>query len=155
MQGLEDEARRKKVSVNTFVNQLLADYIDVGRHRLRVGTISLSTSAFRLFIKELGDEYLAQAGKEAGKSIPRAYASSKWGQASAPNLLNFIRDNASITGLYDYSESSTSPKSITLTHPYGRKWSIFLSNFFLAAFDDAGQRVQSEISDQAVVIKMP
>jgi predicted DNA-binding ribbon-helix-helix protein len=155
LQGLEEEARRKKVSVNTFVNQLLANYIDVGRHRLRVGTVSLSTSAFKLLINELSDEYLMKAGKESGKSIPRAYASSKWGQDSTPNLLSFIRDNASITGLYDYSESSSTPRSITLTHPYGRKWSIFLSSFFLAAFEDTGPRPQTEISDQAVVIKMP
>jgi hypothetical protein len=137
------------------VNQLLADYIEVGRHRLRVGTISLSTSAFKLLVNEVSDEYLAKAGREAGRSIPRAYASSKWGQDSAPNLLHFIRDNASITGLYDYSESSSSPKNITLTHPYGRKWSIFLSNFFLSGFEDAGQRIQTETSDQAVVLKLP
>ena len=31
---------------------------------------------------------------------------------------------------------SNSPKSITLTHPFGRKWSLYLSSFFVSAFQD-------------------
>jgi len=151
---LEEEAARKKVSVNTLVNQLLANYIDVGRHRQRLGTISLSASAFKLIISTETDDEVIKAAQVAGKSIPRAYAASKWGHESVANILAFIRENASVTELYDYSDSPDNPKVITLTHSYGRKWSLFLSNFFISAFEDAGQRVQSEVSDQAVILKL-
>ncbi len=148
--GLEEEAARKKVSVNTLVNQLLADYIDVGRHRKRLGTISLSISAFERILAATSDEDIIAAGAASGHSVPKAYALGKWGHESVPNVLTFIRENASVTSLYDYSESSNSPKSITLTHPFGRKWSLYLSSFFVSAFQDAGQKVVAEISDQAI-----
>jgi hypothetical protein len=152
--GLEEEARRKKVSVNTLVNQLLADYIDVGRHRIRLGTVSMSSTAFKMIIGAISDSDLVLAAVGAGKSTPRAYASEKWGQTSGPNVLTFIKENASVTALYDYSESPQSQKNITLTHPFGRKWSVYLSSFCVAAFKDAGQDIRTEISDQAVMLKL-
>jgi hypothetical protein len=152
--GLEEEASRKKVSVNTLVNQLLADYIDVGRHRKRLGTVSLSVSAFEHILATSSDDDIARAGGTSGHSVPKAYALSKWGVESVQNVLSFIRENASITGLYDYSESPSSPKTITLTHSFGKKWSLYLSSFFVAAFEDAGQKVVTEISDQAVGMKL-
>jgi hypothetical protein len=155
LKGLEDEAERKKVSVNTLVGQLLADYINVGRHRIRLGTLSMSTSAFKLIIAATSDQDIVEAGAVAGRSVPRAYVSTKWGEETTKNLMSFIRENASVTGLYDYSESPSTPGAITLTHPYGRKWSLYLSSFCEAAFDDAGGKVLSEISDQAVVLKLP
>jgi len=154
LKGLEDEAARKKVSVNTLVNQLLADYIEVGRHRKRLGTVSLSVSAFEHVLAAASDEDITRAGRVSGHSVPKAYALSKWGVESVPNVLNFIRENASVTSLYDYSESPSSPKTITLTHSFGKKWSLYLSSFFIAAFDDAGQKVVSEISDQVVGLKL-
>ena len=152
--GLEDEAARKKVSVNTLVNQLLADYIDVGRHRKRIGTVSLSLSAFERILTAVSDEDITHAGAISGHSVPKAYALSKWGVETIPNVLSFIRENASTTGLYDYSESPSSPKTISLTHSFGRKWSLYLSSFFIAAFEDAGQKAVSEISDQVVGLKL-
>jgi hypothetical protein len=154
LKGLEDEAARKKVSVNTLVNQLLADYIEVGRHRKRLGTVSLSVSAFEHVLAAASDEDITRAGRVSGHSVPKAYALSKWGVESVPNVLSFIRENASVTSLYDYSESPQSPKTITLTHSFGKKWSLYLSSFFIAAFEDADQKVVSEISDQAVGLKL-
>jgi hypothetical protein len=154
LQGLEEEAARKKVSVNTLVNQLLADYIDVGRHRKRLGTVSLSVSAFEHILAAASDDDISQAGRVSGHSVPKAYALSKWGVESVPNVLSFIRENASVTSLYDYSESPSSPKTITLTHSFGRKWSLYLSGFFIAAFEDAGQKVTAEVSDQVIGLKL-
>ncbi|MGA2199538.1 MAG: hypothetical protein ABSG45_06340 [Nitrososphaerales archaeon] len=155
LEGLEDEAERKKVSVNTLVNQLLADYINVRRHRLRLGSLSMSVTAFKLIIAATSDQDIIGAGATAGRSVPRAYASSKWGEESAKNVMSFIKENASVTGLYDYSESPNTPGAITLTHPFGRKWSLYLASFCEAAFEDAGEKVRSEVSDQAVVLKLP
>ncbi len=154
LRGLEEEAGRKQVSVNTLVNQLLADYIDVGRHRKRLGTVALSISAFELIIAAASDADIVQAGTMSGRNVPRAYALSKWGRDNPQYVLSFIRENASVTGLYDYSESPTSPKTITLTHQFGRKWSLYLASFFTAAFDDAGEKVQTEVSNQAVGLKL-
>src|SRR5271169_1967198 len=89
--GLEEEAGRKKVSVNTLVNQLLADYINVGRHRLRLGSLSLSISAFKLMIGALSDEDISKMAAISGRNIPRAYASSKWGTENADNVMSFIK----------------------------------------------------------------
>jgi hypothetical protein len=154
LKGLEDEAARKMVSVNTLANQLLTDYIEVGRHRKRLGSVSLSVSAFERILAAASDEDITRAGRVSGHSVPKAYALSKWGVVSVPNVLSFIRENASTTALYDYSESPSSPKTITLTHSFGRKWSLYLSSFFVAAFEDAGQKVASEVSDQVIGLKL-
>jgi len=154
LSGLEEEAGRKKVSVNTLVNQLLAEYIEVERHRKRLGTVEISASAFLLLLATASEEDIRRAGSVSGPSVVKAYMLSKWGHESVPNILKFIRENASVTGLYDYSEAASSPKTITLTHSMGKKWSVYMASFFTAAFEEAGQKIQVEVAEQAVGIKL-
>ncbi|MGA2666415.1 MAG: hypothetical protein ABSF83_15875 [Nitrososphaerales archaeon] len=154
LSGLEEEAQRKKVSVNTLVNQLLADYIEVERHRKRLGTVEISASAFQLLLATASEEDIARAGGSSGPSVLKAYMLSKWGHQSVPNIFRFIRENASVTGLYDYSETASAPKTITLTHSMGKRWSIYMASFFSAAFEDAGQKIQVEVAEQAIWIKL-
>jgi hypothetical protein len=154
LEGLEDEAARKKVSVNTLVSQLLANYVETDRHTRRIGDVNMNANVFKLLFNAVSEKGLLEAAAWGGANVPKAYVLSKWGTLTLDHLMSYIKENAGSSGLYDYSETGADKKSITLTHTLGMKWSEFLSIYMKLAFQTFGQKVECEYNEQAIAIRL-
>lgn len=152
--SLEDEAKRNKVSVSTLVNQLFEDYVEVGRYRKRIGTVSIASNTFEQIISATPEEALVKVAHSSGANVPKAYVLSKWGSMKPEHLISYIKESAGATGLYEYSESTENPGVITLTHRYSRKWSVYLANYFSTAFQTFGMKVDFDVNEQAVALSV-
>jgi hypothetical protein len=153
LSGLEQQAQRKKVSVNTLVSQVLTDYVETGLQWDRLGTMSLEANTFKILFEAVSEQGLLEAAAWGGANIPKAYVLSKWGALSIDNLINFIKE-AALRGWYEYSETVKEQRVITLNHSLGIKWSEFLSLYMKLAFQTFGKQVQSDYNEKAVAIKI-
>ena len=152
LSGLEQQAERKKVSVNTLVSQVLTDYVEAGLQWERLGSMSLQTNIFKILFDAVSEQGLLEAAAWGGANIPKAYVLSKWGTLSIENLIKFVKETA-VRGWYEYSETVQGQRVITLNHSLGIKWSEFLSLYMKLAFQTFGQKVDSDYNEKAVAIK--
>jgi hypothetical protein len=151
--GLEQEAERKKVSVNTLVSQILAHYVEIDRQWERLGQITIQSNTFKIIFDALSEQGLLEAAAWGGSNIPKAYVLSKWGNLTVDNLVLFIKEKG-LSGWYEYSETEQEQKVITLNHSMGIKWSEFLSIYMKLAFQTFGKTVESDYNEKAVAIKL-
>ncbi|MDG6925903.1 MAG: hypothetical protein JRN09_05070 [Nitrososphaerota archaeon] len=151
--GLEQEAERKKVSVNTLVSQILAHYVEVDRQWERLGLISVQSNTFKIIFDAVSEQGLLEAAAWGGANIPKAYVLSKWGALTVDNLMLFIKEKG-LSGWYEYSEADQDQKVITLNHSMGMKWSEFLSIYLKLAFQTFGKTVETDFNEKAVAIKL-
>lgn len=151
--GLEQEAERKKVSVNTLVSQILAHYVQIDRQWERLGRVNIQANTFKILFDSVGEKGLVEAAAWGGANIPKAYVLSKFGSLSIENLVEFIKDNG-LNGWYEYSETNHGQRVITLNHSLGMQWSQFLSIYMKLAFQTFGQMVETDYNEKAVAIKL-
>jgi hypothetical protein len=150
--GLEEEADRQRVSVNTLVNQLLISYSEFGQYLSRIGALELSRKTFQEILDAVSEEDIIRAGQTAGKSAPNAYISSKWGRVTLNTVIEFIHDLSTYANLYEYSEKNENEHwTITLTHELGPKWSTFLAQYLAQALISGGVQPKTKVSGRAVI----
>ena len=155
LEALQEEAKRKNISVNTLVNQLLLDYAEFGRFVQRVNVMRLSRQTLSEILKGTPEDELVKAAETAGKGAPEALISTKWGKINSSTVIEFIRDLSSYANLFEYQEKEESGHStITLMHELGPKWSIFLRHYIGEAFRAAGVQPKVRTSDRAVIFTL-
>ncbi len=155
LEGLQEEAKRKNISVNTLVNQLLLDYAEFGRFVQRASVLRLSRQTFGEILNATPEEGLVKAAETAGRSAPEALIASKWGKVNTGTVIEFIRDLSSYANLFEYQEKDEGGHStITLMHELGPKWSVFIRNYIGEAFRAAGVQPKVRSSDRAVIFTL-
>jgi hypothetical protein len=140
LNALQDDARKQNVSVNTMFNQLLLTYANYDRPMKRFHMLKLPASSFMHLLQAAKDEAIIEAGKSAGKDVPKTYISAKWGELTAESALDYLRTTAEYTNLFEYSEVVRGGKvNVTLSHDFGAKGSLFLQRYVQAIFEPLGK----------------
>jgi len=128
--ALEEEAARRNISVNTYLNQQMVSFANFDRFFLRLGLVKLSTNTLQMLIDAASDEKLVEAAVAAALDTPRAAILSKYGEVTLETTLEYIKMLSEFANLYEYSVSnSPDGRIVTLNHRFGPKGSLFYSNY--------------------------
>ena len=140
LKALQDDARKQNVSVNTMLNQLVLTYANYDRPMKRFHMLKLPASSFMHILQAATDEAIIEAGKSAGKDVPRTYIRAKWGELTVENALEYLKATADYTNLFEYSEFMRGGTiNVTLSHDFGAKGSLFLQRYVQAIFEQLGK----------------
>ncbi|MDE1857757.1 MAG: hypothetical protein KGI26_01645 [Thaumarchaeota archaeon] len=140
LKAIQEDAKKQNVSVNTVLNQLVLTYANYDRPMKRFHILKLPTSSFVHILQAATDEAIIEAGKSAGKDVPKTYIQAKWGELTAQNALEYLKATADYTNLFEYSEVVRGGKvSVTLSHDFGAKGSLFLQRYVQAIFEPLGK----------------
>ncbi len=131
-QVLQEEAARRRVSVNNIMDQLVKKYVQSWRFFENMSAITLSDRTLKSILEGVEEDKIREIGRMLGKERPYelilkrglvpSYETAKW----------FIVDvltqqsgwlNAAIT-------RNDRKEYIHLSHPFGYKWSLFLEGYF-------------------------
>ena len=140
LKAIQEDAKKQNVSVNTMLNQLVLTYANYDRPMKRFHMLKLPASSFVHILQAATDEAIIEAGKSAGKDVPKTYIQAKWGELTAQNALEYLKATADYTNLFEYSEVMRGGKvSVTLSHDFGAKGSLFLQRYVQAIFEPLGK----------------
>jgi hypothetical protein len=140
LSAIREDARKQNVSVNTMFNQLLLTYANYDRPMKRFHMLKLPASSFMHLLQAATDEAIIEAGKSAGRDVPKTYIRAKWGELTAESALDYLRTTADYTNLFEYSEVVRGGKvNVTLSHDFGAKGSLFLQRYVQAIFEPLGR----------------
>jgi hypothetical protein len=155
LNALQEDSRKQNVSVNTLLNQLVLTYADYDRPMKRFRMIKLPASTFKHMLLAATDETIVEAGKSAGKDVPKTYIISKWGELNVENALSYLKTTADHTNLFEYSEVIRSGRiNVTLTHDFGAKGSLFLQRYVQAIFEQFGKPPRFVPDENAVSFEL-
>ena len=155
LEALHDEARKQQISLNTFVYQVLTNYCEFERYHRQMRSVMFTHETFTEILKELSEDQVREAGRRTGKSVPEALIISKHGKMTVNGVIDLIRSEAAATDQFAYSEIIENEHwTITLTHEFGRKWSVWLASCFYEAFFVAGVKVHYTVSDHSTTFSL-
>lgn len=155
--GLAEDAERKKITVNTLVNQLFMAHKDFDRYFERIGVIKISAATFSLMLSAAPEDRIAEVGRKAGMDIPRSIIIAKNGNLSLQTVLSFLRMMSQYANLFEYNEVVSfdgQSKIITLMHNLGRNGSEFLIHYVKAIFEGISLEPKTSWSEHSVVIEL-
>lgn len=155
LNDLQEDARKQNVSVNTMFNQLLLTYAKYDRPMKRFHMLKLPASSFMHLLQAATDEAAMEAGKSAGKDVPKTYIGAKWGELTAEGALDYLRTTADHANLFEYSEVIRGGKiNVTLSHDFGAKGSLFLQSYVQAIFEPLGKPLRFRQDENAVSFEL-
>lgn len=132
---LEEEAKKRGVTVSYLVNRALKRFIEHERFIEGVVEISLTRLNLKKIIDAINENELIKIGRELGKDLPLAVIAAKYGDLTVENVLKYLQDTEFTNAFNSQVVHHTDKVVLTIEHDMGRKWSIYILNYIESLFD--------------------
>ncbi len=155
LDALHEEARKRNVTVNTIVNELVMKYVMLDRIIKKYHPVILPSSTFELFCEALSEDEIIEIAEEASNdalvgNIPVAVT----GDDSATGVLQALKLFSLVTGQYEYSEEEYGGKKVViLSHDVNKKWSLFTATYWKNLLNHKGVEVKISTTEKAAVLQ--
>jgi hypothetical protein len=135
--ALEEEAKKRNISVNTLVNQLFLSYANFDRYFERLGFLKMSKVTFRMILEAAPEMEIIELAREAAQNSSRVIILARYGALSLTGVLNYLNNAADYAYYFEYNEvySPGERRVITLIHSYGENGSIFVKAYVKSLFE--------------------
>ena len=150
--SLEDEARRKNVSLNTLVNQVLSAHTRDEVLFEELGFLKMSKDVYRTYLSLIPDDKLVELGKMNVKGEDTIMLARK-GAVTLDAVLDYLR-LLSRFGWFSLNETKRNGKEIiSLIHDFGPRESVVLGAFVTSLFALAGVRPKVTTTNSSVMVE--
>ena|GEM_PF-5800883 len=144
--ALAQEAEARKVTVNAFVNQILTNHVDWGRHTSKYGSVEIPVEGFAGLLDLLDDERVASFGREAAQRRWKSLISIWHGDTSPESVLKFVIFWLENTGQAKITTVDEAPHHRVIGfHHLGMKGSILFKHQIETMFEYAHKKVTVSI----------
>ncbi len=127
---LEEDAKRKGISVNSLVSSLVTKYVEWDRLSEKFGRISITPEGYRDLMEFLTDEDIIEHGKKAGSRSAKEVTVFWYKTLNVDNFFRFLSIDSKYSGVYQYElERDGGYCTLTLHHELGPKVTLFLRNY--------------------------
>jgi hypothetical protein len=131
---LEEDARNKKISVNTLVNLILARYAEWDRFTDRYTFITVTREGFNQVIQALDENTLINIGQDLGSRLPKDFVVFWFKKL---NIETFLAYQSLFCRYGRTADVETKVEgreyAISFHHELGEKWSKYLRAYLSSA----------------------
>jgi hypothetical protein len=153
--ALEEESKRRNISVNTLLNSLLLSFTEYDRFFSQFHMLKLSRSTLKDILQATSDESIMQAGRAAGGNIPRSFILAKHGELSEESALEYLRMMGQYANMFEYNLVPQSQGwTLTLIHELGDKGSLLFGEYSRALFDSVGSDTRVTLGKSSVTLDL-
>jgi hypothetical protein len=134
--ALEEEAKKRNISLNILVNQLFLSYANFDRYFQRLGMLKMSKFQFRKILKALQVREIVELAREVAQNSSRIIILARYGTLSLTTILDYLNTLADYAYFVERSEvvSPGEKRIITLIHSFGENGSVFVKAYVKALF---------------------
>ncbi|SHO45196.1 conserved hypothetical protein [Nitrosotalea sinensis] len=127
---LREEAKARKITVNTLANQIFGGYAEWNRYMEKFGIIVLSREAFKNILESLDEKNILNLAIDIAEKAPKEFILFKWKGISSDNVIKFIEMYFDHCGYGTHDKARTGDDiTFSVRHELGKKGSIFLKAF--------------------------
>lgn len=154
--ALEEEAKKRNISLNTLVNQLFLSYANFDRYFQRFGMMKMSKFQFRKILKALPDNEIVELAREVAQNSSKIIILARYGTLSLTTILDYLDTLADYAYFVERSEvhSPGGKRVITLIHSYGEKGSIFVQAYTKDLFELINMEPKLSSTENSVTIEV-
>lgn len=154
--ALQEEAKRRNISLNTLVNQLFLSYANFDRYYERMGFVKMSKVTFTKILQITPEKELVELAREVAQNSSRVIILARYGTLLLTSVLNYLDNLADYAYYVERSEvhSPGGKRVITLMHSYGEKGSIFVEAFAKALFELIDMKPKLTSTKNSVTIEL-
>ena len=150
--SLEDEAKRKNVSLNTLVNQVLSAHTRDGVLWEEMGSVRLTKDAYRAFLSRIHDDELEELGPVLAHGTPSAMMLARKGSIDLDAVLDHLRFRSRF-GWFSMQESQKNGRdTISFIHDFGPRESILLGAYLASLFGTVGVHPKITTTNSSVMV---
>lgn len=152
--ALEEEAKKRNISVNTLVNQLFLSFANFDRYFQKFGMTKISKVSYRKTLKSVPDPEVVELGKEVARNSGKVVILSRYGTMSLTGVLDWLKDLADHGHWFQYNEvrSPEGKPVVTLTHDLGTKFSVFMVSYARELFAQIAVTPKLSSTEDSVTI---
>jgi hypothetical protein len=127
---LDEEAKRKGVSVNFLLTSIITKYVEWDRFAERFGFVYVTRQGFRSLFDLLSDETLVVHGKEVGSKNAPDITRFWFGKLNLETFFSFLALFSKYGAAFHYErQSSGRTHTVTFHHELGPRYNVVLVNY--------------------------
>lgn len=154
LENLKSISQKDKISLNTLANQVFDSHVNWDVHAAEVGWVVMLKSGLKELIKLADKETISKIAKEAAEINAKEISLYMRGNYGVTEWISILKDRARISGfkLKEYVEDDKI--KLVQYHDMGEKWSLFFMIFYETVFDELGIKVNSDYTENSIVIEL-
>ena len=152
--ALEEEARKRNISLNTLVNQLFLTFANFDRYFQKFGMLKISKVAYRRTLKAVSDQEIVETATEVAQNSARVVLLTRYGTLSLAGVLEYLKSLAEYGYWFEYNEvlSPERRRVVTLTHNLGEKFSLFMIAYSKSLFEQIAMNPRLNSTEDSITI---
>jgi len=155
-EALEEDARRRRISVNTLVNYQLTRYAVFDRFLDKVRIVRIPASVVRRIFESVTEEEAVDMGKWLADDLAlRNVMAAKDGELTVESAIAGIRGMADYNGFEHTDIVQGRKRTITMIHDLGPRFSQYLASYFHSLFLVVGAKPHFSSDARAIVFELP
>lgn len=154
--ALEEEARKRNISLNTLVNQLFLSFANFDRYFQKFGMTKISKVSYRKTLKVIPDAEVVELAREVAQNSGKVVILARYGAVSLKGVLDWLKDLADYAHWFEYHEahSPEGKRVITLTHDMGVKFSTFMVTYTKELFGLISMNPKLTSTEDSITISL-
>jgi hypothetical protein len=151
---LREESKKKHVSLNTLVNQILKDHLDWHAYAAQARMFHIPRSTFSRLVDNLTEEELSKFAVTIAKNEYVDMGLLLRGEFSLPSFLNILENWSRISSIPYKHEISSGVHNFILQHDMGRNFSFLIKELYRYIFEEMFE-IKSDftITDNTVMFR--
>jgi hypothetical protein len=152
--ALDEEARKRNISLNTLVNQLFLSFANFDRYFQKFGMVKVSKVSYRKTLKAVPDNEVVELAREVAQNSGRVILLARNGTLSLKGVLEYLKNLADYAYFFEYNEalSPEGKRVITLTHSLGQKFSLFMIDYSKSLFEQIAMNPKLTSTEDSITI---
>jgi len=154
--ALEEEAKKRNISINTLVNQLFLSFANFDRYFQKFGMTKISKVAYRKTLRSVPDNELTELAREVARNSGKVVILARHGMVSLKGILDWLQDLSEYAQWFQYNEVN-SPGGrcvLTLTHDLGVKFSTFMVAYARELFEQIAMTPKLSSTEDSITISV-
>ena len=151
--ALEDEAKKRKMSANTLLNQLILSFADFDRYFMKVGLMKISSITLKKLIEGSSDDVIKKAAQTDATDVAPSIILAKHGKMTLETTFEYLQAlfEYAIPIEFEYNETqSPNGRIITIFHRFGKQGSIYMESFLKTLFERVGYSPKIRTTEHSV-----
>jgi hypothetical protein len=154
LEKLEKEASRRRITVNSLVNQILLTYADFELHFSQYPMIRIPSNVFGYALEGVSAEYAKELGTRVARNPAKFDILATEGVVNLENVLSHLQLMSDYSNVYSYRHTDRGGRrTVTLYHRWGRKGSTYFGQYLVELFDMIGLRTKLTSTEHSVTVE--
>jgi hypothetical protein len=151
---LREESKKKQLSLNTLVNQILKEHLDWHTYAAQAKMFHVPRSTFSRLVDDLTDEELSKHAVSNAKEDFVDIGLLLKGEFTLPSFLNILENWSRISSFPYKHEVSNDVHNFIIQHDMGRNFSFLIKELYRYILEEMFERKSDfTITDKSVMFR--